>query len=102
MCHTRHTRHIRQEVASNRMNMRECRRLVRPTPPTPFPEGEGGDLDESAGVATYAVGKEAADFLATSMLSAYGIICSVVQSIVPFGDSADLKDFRWPRPAGGC
>ena len=36
-----------------------------PNPPTPFPEGEGGDFDVSSRVCGYAVGKVAAALRAT-------------------------------------
>jgi hypothetical protein len=43
---------------------------VRPNPPTPFPEGEGGDSDEGICLCGYAVGKGAAELHATHLCTA--------------------------------
>jgi hypothetical protein len=56
-------------------------------------------LAARAGACEYIVGKVVADNQSTGTVTAYGINCSVVQSIVPFGVIRNLKDFggtfRW-------
>ena len=66
---------------------------IRDLRPAPFPYAdkivrhlrrEGGASDATALRCEYAVGKVAAELWAAGVVTEYGIICSVVQSIVPF------------------
>ncbi len=75
---------IRQEVALFRRKLGGGMLVVGPSPPTPFPEGEGGDLDASAAEGEYAVGKAAATLVGNPYRYSIAINCSVYVAIVPF------------------